>query len=69
MTFGYDKSANEGLAIFGEIWAISPPFSKIGSRWRVQARDIKITPFPQLFVKYEPSIRRFWELRASKEEM
>ena len=37
-----------------------------GTRQRIQAQDIKITPYPQSFAKYlEPSIRWFWELRAS----
>ena len=65
---GYNNTPNVGTVIF--FWRNLGQFPHLpknrGTRWRIQSRDIKITPYLQLFEKYEPSIRWFWELRANK---
>jgi len=51
--FGYDNAPNEGTINFGQNLGQFPylPENR-GMKWRIKAQDIKITPYPQLFVKY-----------------
>jgi len=67
--FGYDKSANEGTRqLFCRNLGQFPhlPENK-GTRRRIQSRDIKITPYPQLFVTYSRAVQSP-ALRSNKEQ-
>jgi len=56
--FGYDNSPNEGTVKFSAKLGKFPHFPQNrGTRWRVQSRDVKITPYPQLFITYPRSVR------------
>ena len=51
--FGYDNAAKEGTVKFlVKFRAISPSPQNRGTRRRIQAWDIKIIPYPQLFATY-----------------
>ena len=59
----YDKSANKDTVKFlAKFGAISPSTRKSGTKQWIQSRDVKITPYSQLLIKYSS------DLRANKEK-